>query len=329
MSHSSELVVEPIPISLVSDRYLVYDIDVVTHLRRTHHICGVLLGGIPQAPQQNVFQGLPLELLPEEAKLLVEKEAAYIVDDIAWHEDFYTTLRGAERQKYLGSLRAQGLKAKQTANANARQRTEKALSRQAVLRASKSSASSREPSGDDPSVVVPAESSDAFNQGEPDALDNTVSESLFDRDGPVSPALSETSVRPSSKASDSVEPLAITPSTSYSPSSLPENPTQQADPLVPSSYALFAHLHARKYFMMPGLRFGCDYNVYPGDPLRFHSHFLATSYEWNEPIAMLDLVGGGRLGTGVKKGFLIGGQDLDSNSEGDGVQTFVLEWAGM
>lgn len=83
---------------------------------------------------------------------------------------------------------------------------------------------------------------------------------------------------------------------------------------------------------MPGLRFGCNYNVYPGDPLRFHSHFLATSFEWDQEIPMLDLIGGGRLGTAVKKGFLIGGEDTEAETEGewgDNVRTFCIEWGGM
>jgi tRNA-splicing endonuclease subunit Sen34 len=81
---------------------------------------------------------------------------------------------------------------------------------------------------------------------------------------------------------------------------------------------------------MPGLRFGCDYNVYPGDPLRFHSHFSATSYGWDEEFSMIDLIGGGRLGTRVKKSFLIGGEDLDAEPDkGAAVRTFCIEWGGM
>ena len=47
----------PIPISYVSGRYLLFSIDAVTYLRREHHICGVLVGTLPQIPQQNVFLG--------------------------------------------------------------------------------------------------------------------------------------------------------------------------------------------------------------------------------------------------------------------------------
>ena len=78
--------------------------------------------------------------------------------------------------------------------------------------------------------------------------------------------------------------------------------------------------------------------AYPGDPLRFHSHFLCNGLEWDEEFDLLGLVGGGRLGTGVKKGFLIGGRadglnDADSKKSdidsGSAVRSFCIEWAGM
>lgn len=43
----------------------------VKRLRVDHHICGVLVGTLPQVAQQNIFLGLPLQLLPEEAAVLV------------------------------------------------------------------------------------------------------------------------------------------------------------------------------------------------------------------------------------------------------------------
>ena len=101
---------------------------------------------------------------------------------------------------------------------------------------------------------------------------------------------------------------------------------------------------------MPGLRFGCQYTAYPGDPLRFHSHFLCSGMGWDEEFDLLDLVTGGRMGTGVKKGYLLGGvakagdraggrrgRVSESEEKGIGVddggeeelRTFCIEWGGM
>jgi len=314
MAEPYDSVSEPIPISLIAGRYLLFDVNVVTYLRRAHNICGSLIGGIPQAPQQNFFLGLPVELMPEEARLLVKKEIAYIVDDVAWHTQRFNTFEGADRQKYLASLRAQGLKARKIAQSEARKRTERGLRKLAATKAHEKT----------------EKGSDALEDGTPDTpCDDNASipedspETLFDSDRPSSPTSS-------SIAFASSKPYALTPSTSYSPSSLPQNSSPPPDPPAVLSYALFEHLHSRGYFMMPGLRFGCNFNVYPGDPLRFHSHFLATAYGFDEEIPLLDLIGGGRLGTAVKKGFLIGGEDTDGESEcGGNMRTFCIEWGGM
>ncbi|KAI5645410.1 tRNA-splicing endonuclease subunit Sen34 [Phthorimaea operculella] len=42
-------------------------------LRSKHRICGSLIGSVPSFPRQNDFTGLPLALMSEEAALLVEK----------------------------------------------------------------------------------------------------------------------------------------------------------------------------------------------------------------------------------------------------------------
>ncbi|KAL3427360.1 tRNA intron endonuclease [Phlyctema vagabunda] len=299
---------EPIAISYIAGRYLLFDINVVTHLRRNHNICGVLIGGIPQIPQQNLFLGLPLELLPEEARLLVDKKIAYVVDDTAWHKSTLNTLQGEDRKNYLESLRSQGLQAKRTANEAAKKRQEHGLAKQAARRAMNTTSSI-------PTIQDTSAASDSHVQE-----DQSEPETLFSNDRPISPTPSTLSLTET--------PLAITPTTTHPYLPL-RRPEEQSRPAVPSSYPLFAHLHSRDYFITPGLRFGCDYTVYPGDPLRFHSHFLAVGHDWEEEIPMLDLVGGGRLGTGVKKGFLIGGENPDAQPEGDGVRTFCIEWGGM
>lgn len=44
--------------------------DIAT-IRSKYHLCGVLTGTLPHLSQQNVFLGVPLVLLQEEAALLV------------------------------------------------------------------------------------------------------------------------------------------------------------------------------------------------------------------------------------------------------------------
>jgi tRNA-splicing endonuclease subunit Sen34 len=308
------LVIEPIPISLVAGRYLLFDVNVVTYLRKTYNICGVLIGGIPQIPQQNVFLGLPVELLSEEVKLLVEKGVAYVVDAAARHKENFSTLEASDRKLYLESLRSRGRMAQKAAEENMQRKTVLGLEKQALLKAKK--------------PTPPSSTISSHVTG----LDNTAFASKEDPETIFSGNSRSKLLPKSSKLSTSASlPYTITPTSTYGSLSGACDLLPQTDPPVPVSYPLFAHLHSHSYYVTPGLRFGCDYTVYPGDPLRFHSHFLAVGYDWDEDIALMDLIGGGRLGTGVKKGFLIGGRKKLPELTGDGldVRTFCIEWGGM
>ncbi|KAG8628398.1 hypothetical protein KVT40_004271 [Elsinoe batatas] len=397
---------EPIPIHLVSSRYLVHDANHMAHLRRSHNMTGVHIGGLPQAAQQNVFLGLPVELMPEEAALLVEKGAAYIVDDPAQHSSAFLAngLSSEEKQRFQDLLHQQGTAAAEEQQARAEARKDSALQRIAsktgvdkedVLKkkvgngdmdnwndlpedmlaprprgartksssrrrgdrsASSSVGPSRQGSAGPPMVGSgspsgpPSGARTPVGEGQEPLLSSAASagetpekaaetetaqddeaseqdESLF-ASPPAAPAKAKQKGR-------EVQPHGITPTTSYPPlvARVPDAGAETIVVPVPKSYPLYKHLNAKGYFLAPGLRFGCQYMAYAGDPLRYHSHFLCNGKEWDEEWDLMELVGGGRLGTGVKKGFLLGGvekreNEVNSGGEGD-VRTFVVEWAGM
>ena len=312
----------PVPISQVAGRYFLYDTDVITFLRREHHITGVLIGTLPQAPQQNVFLGVPIELMPEEARLLVEKSLAYVIDDAPRHRDGLRDLRAAERTAILAVFRKQGSEAAQAAQNQAGKRKAEALKRKGMNpRQEKSSDSISNPFSDqsvDEDELLFASPANSFPTPSPHS----------------STPLSSTSV-------PEIKPFGITPPLSYPLLAPPQPPSEPSSPSlveVPPSYPLFRHLHDKGYFLSPGLRFGAQYMAYPGDPLRFHSHFLAVGKDWEDEWELGELVAGGRLGTGVKKGFLIGGEVAEEGNghcradDGGGtreVRTFCVEWSGM
>ncbi|CAI7623693.1 unnamed protein product [Penicillium glandicola] len=310
----------PIPISYVSGRYLLFSIDAVTYLRREHHICGVLIGTLPQIPQQNVFLGLPLELMPEEARLLVDKGVACIVDEAKAHDGMNTLLE-EDRRRYLRDLESQGLHVSRIQSDRKERNREQTLKK---IEEKKAKAKAKA------SAVAAAQASTAPEESSTPSPKNAAIVDLFSAEDPrpSSPSTASTSVPPQTA-------MAITPATSYPPLPTPSPSSYLPAPTVPPSYPLFAHLHSKGYFLSPGLRFGCQYMAYPGDPLRFHSHFLVVSYDWDQHIDLMDLVVGGRLGTGVKKGFMIGGaqrgiDEVDSEADRvDTVRAFSLEWAGM
>lgn len=300
----------PIPISHIAGRYLLFSIDAVTYLRREHNICGVLTGTLPQVSQQNVFLGLPLQLMPEEARVLVDKGIACVVDE-AKAQKSMVSLMEEDRRRYKRDLEAQGDHATRLLADRKNQKKEEAMKKIAEQKAKGQA---------EKAAKAAAPTTEA---GEPSAIVDVFA------DSPSSPKSSKST--PVAK-----EKMGVTPPTSYPP--LP-NPTTSPNlvlsaPEVQSSYPLFAHLHSRGYFLSPGLRFGCQYVAYPGDPLRFHSHFLVVSAEYDQNIDLMDIVNGGRLGTGVKKGFLIGGSkksrdEADEAERTENVVTYSIEWAGM
>ena len=306
----------PIPISFISGHYFLFSINAVTYLRREYHVCGVLSGTLPQVPQQNVFLGLPLELMPEEARLLVEKGVAYVVDEVKAHEDGIKNIAEEDRRRYLDSLEQEGLEASRIQSGRKEEQRERVLKKIEQKRAAKAKTAENEDAEGTPASPANADEGDG-------------SESLFENNS------SSSRLSASSRASMVADvPFSITPTTSYPPLTAPPPSTSpQPLPSTPPSYPLYAHLHSKGYFISPGLRFGCQYLAYPGDPLRFHSHFLAVAAGWDEEIDLMSVVAGGRLGTGVKKGFLLGGaetgDDGSKDQKAENVRTFSIEWAGM
>jgi tRNA-splicing endonuclease subunit Sen34 len=300
----------PVAISLVGGRYLLFDVKIVTWLRREHRICGTALGTLPIAPSQNLFLGVPIEIMPEEAKLLVERNIGVVVDDARAHAQAVRSKDRARRADYLVRIEKQSDQVKQAKDQEKLESKRRGLEKQSKKSSHPSRSTQAAPEDD----LLDFDEVDT-PRGGGDEVQAADEEVVVQDDSPVK-------VLPLTATSSSYR---ITPATSRlllpSPLSTPKSVIED----LPPTYPLYKHLHDKGFFMTPGLRFGCQYTVYPGDPLRFHSHFLAIGTGWDEEINLMDIVGGGRLGTGVKKGFLLGG----ANPADGGVRTFSVEWAAM
>lgn len=286
-----------IRISQVAGRYLIFDLADVMRLRRAHGMCSVLVGTNPQAPNQNVFSALPLELLPEEAALLVARGHAYLADDPRAHLEALTGSEGERRR----ALYAQ---AHRDRRVDIRADIEEAsAARSRAARVAREARAGKKRAGEAAS----------------DAADEP---SLFTPSSPAAPA-------PAPARRNTGGGVYLTPSTSAGLLPPPAEEQEEQEPTTalppPEACPLYAHLSGRGYFMTPGLRFGGRYSVYPGDPFRFHAHFIANSYGWDDEVELLDLVGTGRLAGAVKKGLLLGAEEPG----GRDVRTFCVEWAGM
>jgi tRNA-splicing endonuclease subunit Sen34 len=341
-----EAVKEPFPISLVAGRYLLFDVEVIAHCRRAHNICGLLVGTIPNLSQQNVFLGVPLELMPEEARVLVDRGAAYIVDDAQAHQKAFAEMSREDRLRYMEDMDKRGEHVTKEQTEMAERRKERALKEKGLKRDEvekdsipPSTTSEETLRGEDSSVassglgfIMKGSSfSDSWVQIKAPKVDSSTDEvSLFDP-APPSPAPEPAvPVQTGTLKGVAAQKHFVTPTTSYPPLPTPAKDPSVPPPAVPDSYPLFRYLHSKGYYHMPGLRFGCHYNVYPGDPLRYHSHFAATGLGWDQKFDLLDVVGGGRLGTGTKKAYMIGGENPEVDAqENESVRAFSVEWAAI
>ncbi|CAK7562601.1 MAG: tRNA-splicing endonuclease subunit [Sporothrix epigloea] len=435
-----------IRISNIGGRYLVFDVADVARLRRQHSMCAILVGITPQAPNQNVFSSLPLELTADEVRWLVhERRAAYVADDLQAH--LSSLAQPAIRRAYLQSVQQQRQAAQELADEVAAQRERRGAEIRAnnvakcatrMSKKAQSKKAARKSASNCESVIkkgtenetldpkaenharaksksvqeiaeafeVPREPHDQATSSVADtadlqnlvatATDGVNAETDFDprlsfgtekvshKDTTESfDGLAEVAGKHSSRdgqtttlhhkqdqgtdwatlslesqhqidargekqkkkttSSTAVSPLVqITPTTSHGLVGDDEadndvNVVTPAawstlSPAALSAASLRAHLASRGYYTTPGLRFGGTLSVYPGDPFRYHAHFVAMTYGWNEPIPLLDVVSQGRLATGVKKSLLISGsKPVEHSCDGGeaGVRAFSLEWAAI
>jgi len=253
--------------------------------------------------------------MTEEALLLVEKGAGYIVDDVRAHERGLQGMLEADRKAYLEEreeARRRGIEE------HVRRAEEKRGA--FILRGGSNDEGGGEVDGGQAA------------EGEGQEEDGVEGKTVFENSSASNPKPASSTTTTIAAAPNSAV-YYPTPSTSHKiyhhhpdPSDVQAATAATAVPRPERTqgYPLYKHLHENGYFLSPGLRFGCQYMAYPGDPLRFHSHFVVNGLGWDEEIEMRDVVGGGRLGTGVKKAWMVGGEDEEGK-----VRTFCVEWGGF
>lgn len=78
------------------------------------------------------------------------------------------------------------------------------------------------------------------------------------------------------------------------------------------------------YYITPGTKFGGDYLVYPGDPVKFHAFFIILCVKSDEKMDMSQIISYGRLGQSVKKTVVLA--YFESKNK---IAYSSLKWAGF
>ncbi|XP_044932906.1 tRNA-splicing endonuclease subunit Sen34 isoform X2 [Mustela putorius furo] len=298
-------------VEVANGRSLVWGAEAVQALRERLGVGGRTVGALPRGPRQNSRLGLPLLLMPEEARLLAEIGAVTLV----------SAPRPDPRQH---GLQEQGFQEQSALAAEAREtRRQELLEKIAEGQAAKKQ-------------KLEQESGVSESQGagvNPAAAESEASASQ----APAEPEEAGSS-SPQPGPSNEVAPLPrsalLVQLATARPRPIKARPldwrVQSKDwphagrPAHELRYSIYRDLWERGFFLSAAGKFGGDFLVYPGDPLRFHAHYIAQCWAPGDPIPLQDLVSAGRLGTSVRKTLLL------CSPQPDGKVVYTsLQWASL
>ncbi|KAG8520563.1 tRNA-splicing endonuclease subunit Sen34, partial [Galemys pyrenaicus] len=306
-------------VEVANGRSLVWGAEAVQALRERLGVGGRTVGALPRGPRQNSRLGLPLLLMPEEARLLAEIGAVTLV----------SAPRPDPRQHSLAlasfrSQQEQGFQEQSALAAEAREtRRQELLEKIAEGQASKKQKLEQDAGTN--------ESQEAG--GNPPAGENEASASQTSGE-PEEAGSSSPQPGPSNGVTPLPRSALLVQLATARPRPIKARPldwrVQSKDwphagrPAHELRYSIYRDLWERGFFLSAAGKFGGDFLVYPGDPLRFHAHYIAQCWAPGDPIPLQDLVSAGRLGTSVRKTLLL------CSPQPDGKVVYTsLQWASL
>ncbi|KAL6945505.1 hypothetical protein ACO0QE_002965 [Hanseniaspora vineae] len=284
----------------IMDKVLLFDTEDIKELRHKYGIVGTLLGTLPSVKQQNTFLSVPLEIMPEEALWLVKHKVcqfAFTLSEQDQNSD-HTALSDVcsiQKQNLLQQLHNQIQAKKQKSLENALKHGV--------------APSFENPQTDEACQLTSAkESSLIFTEKSLFVSTPTTSEHLVSL---------QSRILPSSLLYKDLENQFLRKHyTNYCLYSILKNEYS----------ALDKDNGDNSVVLLPGSRFAGKYVLYPGDPLRYHSHLIVKDcklpsviidndenmsekknrVELNTShINLLELICDGRLSTTVKKAIVV------------------------
>lgn len=323
-----------IDVVVINQVPFIWNAEDVDHVRRQHRIIGALTGCLPRAPRQNGHLGLPLKLMPEEATLLHEKGLGRLVEygrlDGEPATDDVETFEKLREEMYV----QQNLLFKE-------ERKQKIIAMADIIAAGKQKKRSRlKQTGSPAASAVPAsvnvidltaDNEVPQNVNDEDEIveikrvDSTEHNEIqvVDKEEIVREELSKLDDLQIPRDSVSVQLLNECPWLSKPEAKLaswhfPETAIERL------RYEVFKNLWEKGYYLTAGGKFGGDFLVYPGDPLRYHALYIAICMPYHQKFLGFDVICKGRLGANVKKAVLM--CYLNDDNE---IKYISLQWTGI
>ncbi|KAL4707732.1 hypothetical protein ACJJTC_014913 [Scirpophaga incertulas] len=255
-----------IPLFVHNGVAYVWNSDDWHRLRTEYRICGSMIGCIATYPRQNDFLGLPMALTSEETAFLVERSICELID-----LPNLTEKPSKEIQLHVKKLEER-LTQEQT----------EALHKRKIQELTQKI-----------DIIIAGKRQKLLSQGVTDAqLDR---ETLLQEEINKLPKLSPAYL------------LVHLPTEHFLPT---EKRKVNIDVLKPTildtesskRYAVFKDLWEKGYYITSGLKFGCHYLVYSGDPVKFHATWMVRCVSYtNTKFCPSEIVTFGRLSVAVNK----------------------------
>ncbi|XP_041038307.1 tRNA-splicing endonuclease subunit Sen34 [Carcharodon carcharias] len=265
-------------------RALVWSAEEAQQLRENHGLCGSPVGSLARQPRQNCRLGLPLLLLPEEAQLLAEEGLGLLVKPRDREErEEEEEEREEERERHRQLLGRLCSEQRQLALQEKRKRLEGLSER---IREGRRHKRTRRLRGD----TAP----EAGDEGHPGPLKELEELERTFTFPPENTLVQIHTICPRPRRFEVVDWRLPSDDWPY-----------PADSTHALRYCVFKDLRAKGYQLTSGGKFGGDFLVYPGDPMRFHAHYIAICLPFGTGQPLQDTVTAGRLGSNVKKTILL------------------------
>ncbi|XP_075393312.1 tRNA-splicing endonuclease subunit Sen34 isoform X3 [Tenrec ecaudatus] len=296
-------------VEVANGRSLVWGAEAVQALRERLGVGGRAVGALPRGPRQNSRLGLPLLLMPEEARLLAEIGAVTLVSVPHPDPRNHSLALASFKQQQEQDLRDQSALAAEAREARRQELLEKITEGQAAK---------KQKLEQDPAAVGSPTAGESEARASQPAREEAAAAGEGPSDGPTSLPRSALLIQ---LATARPRPAKARPLDWRVQS---KDWPHAGRPAHELRYSVYRDLWERGFFLSAAGKFGGDFLVYPGDPLRFHAHYIAQCWAAGDSIPLQDLVSAGRLGTSVRKTLLL------CSPQPDGKVVYTsLQWASL
>lgn len=281
----------------------VWNADDWLKLRQSHRIVGNLIGTLGCLPRQDILLGLPVALMKEEVRLLLDKRLAQVVQYEGLTKlpsaDLKEKFEQFRKESYLEQVQYFQVERK-------RQITNMVDIIVEGKRRKLMGLSTKKPKGKRNLVLETENSTSQYIEIDRDAL----IQQEFNKIVPITEemALIQTPTAcPWLKEKEAGRKI-----TQFS---FPETP----DEILRSK--VFSDLWSKGHFISTGQKFGGTFLVYPGDPMKFHAQYIVLCRDQDQPMTGTELAAICRLGTSVRKSIVLA--TLDNEGE---INYQTIQW---